>query len=744
MAPRHYLTLSIVALLFIGAHALTVPTTLEDEDSVNLALGVESFDVRRYAPHPPGYPVYVALGKGTTSVVSAMRPDWSRTQRAAAGLAWLSVIAGGLGVFAFAALWRGLGVPPWWAVGVATATLAAPLYWFTAARPLTDVPGLVAAVAVQAAVLHQLRHGSPSHAARWWAVIGASAGLAIGIRSQTIWLTLPALAVAFVTLMTRRDRAASLALPAGGMVGVLVWFVPLMVLSGGPGEYAAVLRGQGQHDFDAVQMLATQPSWDLLRADLAQTFLHPWQLTGMPLLVLGAALIGLPRLARWSTTAPLWLCALGLPYLAFHLLFHEVETIRYALPTVSLVGGLAAIAPSVLGRYIGAAVLIVALGAGVVVSHPVTAEYAAGSPVFTTLEEMRTAAAAEAEPPRIEAHHRAWWASSRALDWTRREWDVPLPRLIDRDETLRLVDYWRTGAATPIWFLSDPDRGDLVRFDPRATVWQATRRLSTRTAPLIAGLRTYDVGWWRLSRPFWMLGRGWSLTPELDHESGTDSDATVFLLRHDAATVLFVGARADGRHPEGTEIVATVDGQEVDRWRLENNQRTTRWISIPAGVIAGATGYATLTLQPESAGPTQPGRVTFDQFDAVAGSAPLVALGRGWSPPEADSGPSKRAHRTSRLSEIEVRHAGRPVRVTVRGERQADMTPLGSTVVITAGQALLARFVAVAEFEQTFEITPDVLDHTGGVITIAVDLPRGDAPGGLRIRDVLVTDAGNH
>ena len=57
----HRAFLSIVAAAFLVAHARALPRTLEDIDSINLALGVESFDVASHRPHPPGYPVFIAL-----------------------------------------------------------------------------------------------------------------------------------------------------------------------------------------------------------------------------------------------------------------------------------------------------------------------------------------------------------------------------------------------------------------------------------------------------------------------------------------------------------------------------------------------------------------------------------------------------------------------------------------------------------------------------------------------------------
>ena len=97
---------ALFAVVFLFAHAATLPRTLEDEDSINFALGVESFDVAAHRPHPPGYPVYIALAKASTAVT----PFADRDRRAATGLAIWSVIAGALGFVVLTQFWIAAGL----------------------------------------------------------------------------------------------------------------------------------------------------------------------------------------------------------------------------------------------------------------------------------------------------------------------------------------------------------------------------------------------------------------------------------------------------------------------------------------------------------------------------------------------------------------------------------------------------------------------------------------------------------
>ena len=78
-----------LAVMFFIAHVLFLPSTLEDVDSLNFALGLHDFDPTKHEPHPPGYPVFMAVGK----IVRAVVPSDAKA------LALLGAIFGALAVF---------------------------------------------------------------------------------------------------------------------------------------------------------------------------------------------------------------------------------------------------------------------------------------------------------------------------------------------------------------------------------------------------------------------------------------------------------------------------------------------------------------------------------------------------------------------------------------------------------------------------------------------------------------------
>ena len=61
------LAAALAAIFLLVASRARCRTTLEDIDSINFALGVESFDVAAHRPHPPGYPVFMAMAKASTA-----------------------------------------------------------------------------------------------------------------------------------------------------------------------------------------------------------------------------------------------------------------------------------------------------------------------------------------------------------------------------------------------------------------------------------------------------------------------------------------------------------------------------------------------------------------------------------------------------------------------------------------------------------------------------------------------------
>ena len=151
------------AALLAGAtalHAATLASAPEGWDGVGLLLAAERFDLSAFRPHPPGYPVYVALLKVASLVFGAPLP---------AALA-LSVLAGAVATGAVGVAADRLFGPDR-ALSVMALFSATPLVWRSATVVGTEAVAL-ACFASAAALLVSER---PRAA-------GIALGLGLGVR----------------------------------------------------------------------------------------------------------------------------------------------------------------------------------------------------------------------------------------------------------------------------------------------------------------------------------------------------------------------------------------------------------------------------------------------------------------------------------------------------------------------------------------------------------------------------------
>jgi hypothetical protein len=194
-------------------------------DSINFVLGMEHFDVRLSQPHPPGYLLYVLLGR----LVNHLIHDPN------ASLVWISIFMGGLTISTLYLLGRRLfGHPE--AVLTACLALTSPVFWFYSDVALTYILEAFFVSAIALACLETLRGN--------WRLAFLSAlmlGLAGGIRQTTLILMLP---MWLYSLRRCRWRVIVLASLLLGTT-VLAWLVPTIVLSGGVHSYLQASRSIG-------------------------------------------------------------------------------------------------------------------------------------------------------------------------------------------------------------------------------------------------------------------------------------------------------------------------------------------------------------------------------------------------------------------------------------------------------------------------------------------------------------------
>ena len=107
---------------------------------------------------------------------------------------------------------------------------------------------------------------------------------------------------------------------------------------------------------------------------------------------------------------------------------------------------------------------------------------------------------------------------------------------------------WTTSGAASratVWFLADPRRTDLDLFDRRSLSKDEGYAWDVAERPEFGGARPIGAEWYRLSPPDWMVGEGWSLTPEAGGRvraegSGLDRRPIEALVRRQPGPVLIL------------------------------------------------------------------------------------------------------------------------------------------------------------------------------------------------------------
>jgi transmembrane protein TMEM260 (protein O-mannosyltransferase) len=273
-------------------------------DAVQFALALREFDVTKHQPHPPGYLLYVLLGR----VLNAWSGD---PTFAYVGLAMLFSAA-----TTFVVYWLGMRLYDRITAATAAALLAvSPLFWFYGSVGLT-----YAGEAFGASVVAWYAYGALRGSSRALYLGALTLGLMGGMRQSVLLLLCP-LGVGCAVLGARlAARPLARLITAGGVLAaaVLAWFLPMIWLTGGVRAYT---RASAQL-YGSV-LLSTSVLEGSLEVTLAQArYLAESVIVGLGPLAL--ALLALPVYTRrhgWGRQES-FLLAWIVPAAAFYTLVH--------------------------------------------------------------------------------------------------------------------------------------------------------------------------------------------------------------------------------------------------------------------------------------------------------------------------------------------------------------------------------------------------------------------------------------
>jgi hypothetical protein len=191
-------------------------------DAINFTLALRQFNIALHQPQPPGYILYVLLGR----LVYALVGD---PNRALTGISIASSVIAALAVYGLAKRMFDTRV----GAAASLLVLSGPLIWFYSeiAKPnIVDAP----VVALAAFCLWEVLQGDDRYILPSAIVLG----LAGGLRQQTLVFLAPLAIFAF-----HKKRFSQMLL--GGAVTTLIFlasFIPMVVLSGGLAKYFAAVN----------------------------------------------------------------------------------------------------------------------------------------------------------------------------------------------------------------------------------------------------------------------------------------------------------------------------------------------------------------------------------------------------------------------------------------------------------------------------------------------------------------------
>jgi len=319
---RLTLLFGFIALL-VGLWSM--PASLWEWDEILFARGLHDYDVPSHSPHPPGFPLYIFLGRGALLLGLA--------DKAALCLVGL-IFAFILGASAYR-FFRELFEDRRTASAATALLLAVPPVMIYLDAPRSDVPGMAAGLLVLALAMM----GRTS--ARALACAGLALGLGFGVRVTILFAAAPLLIAVSLVYLARRKWKPVFTAAGLAVFGALLCYVPV-VLDTGLAAYRETMKAHTRYTSTIDTFLAPglNSQWGYR---LGRYFLDPWGSKPFAVFIGGFAVAGLIALIirrRGRTLS--WMALAFLPVMTFTVLYMTpLAAPLYVLPFLPLFAGLA-------------------------------------------------------------------------------------------------------------------------------------------------------------------------------------------------------------------------------------------------------------------------------------------------------------------------------------------------------------------------------------------------------------------
>jgi len=305
--------LLIIAVVAFFLRLLFISPWLEDWDSVQFVLALNHYSVSEHLPHPPGYPLYILLGKLFTLIFSD----------GALALTIMSTVFGSLTVIPLFLLAKEMFDKK---VALLSSLLfiVTPIHWTLSEVVLTNIPGQFFLVTLTY-FLYKYRHSF-----KGVLLVSFLFGLMLGIRFTELPIIISLITL---VLITKRDLKLVFLTIISFLCGLLIWIIPLIYITG-PDKFLSSFSFIANYIFKHDSLgLANITALGVIRKRFLNYFnLLTFSYT-IPLLL--TFIIGFFMALKKGLISGfeiIFLLIFLLSYSLTHLLLYNMEATRYTLP----------------------------------------------------------------------------------------------------------------------------------------------------------------------------------------------------------------------------------------------------------------------------------------------------------------------------------------------------------------------------------------------------------------------------
>jgi len=305
-SPRNARWIALVLFLLMLITRLPLQSQyLYHWDSVNMAFGIQNYDVTQGAPQYPGYIVYIVLAQ----VFNTVFRDHQQT------MVIISIVSSGLAASTIFYLGRQMFSST---TGILSALflISSPLFWFYGEIALPHTLDLFA-ITLSALLLYKIMLGETRWL--WWTVIFLA--LVGGFRQQDLLFLAPLILFTCYRIGIWRIVGAVI---LGGLV-TAAWLIPLLAYSGGLQSYLAGSSGFTASFFTTTSVLSGAGEFGLRRNILNKLLpytLYGWSLPAIPA-VLYFVLHVPTKWKNWLKSRKVWFLFLWVtPAIVFYAFIH--------------------------------------------------------------------------------------------------------------------------------------------------------------------------------------------------------------------------------------------------------------------------------------------------------------------------------------------------------------------------------------------------------------------------------------